>query len=344
MRRRYVRGLCVWMAMLLLTLGLSACGSAQTEKETESLGIETEEKEEGKSLKIIAVMFPEYDWLREILGERLEEVELEMLLDSGIDVHSYEPSLEDILEISSCDLFVYAGGESSEWVDEVLKQSQNPQRKVLSLLELLGSEAKEEEYVEGMERTEEHEAHEGEEEESEYDEHVWLSLRNAERFTQSIADTLGELDEENAEYYQSRQEAYRQKLADLDERYQMVVEAAPQKTLIFGDRFPFRYLTEDYGLSYYAAFAGCSTEINASFETIVFLADKMKELEISKILTIEKSDEKIAKTVLETANLSEAEILTLDSLQSVNQKEIEEGKTYLSTMEENLEVLQKALQ
>lgn len=330
--------------MLLLILGLSACSSAQTEKETESLGIETEEKEEGKSLKIIAVMFPEYDWLREILGERLEEVELEMLLDSGIDVHSYEPSLEDILEISSCDLFVYAGGESSEWVDEVLEQSQNPQRKVISLLELLGSEAKEEEYVEGMEQAEEEEAHEGHDEEGEYDEHVWLSLRNAERFTQSLADTLGELDEENAQYYQNRQEAYRQKLADLDESYQAVVEAAPKKTLIFGDRFPFRYLTDDYGLSYYAAFAGCSTEINASFETIVFLANKMKELEISNILTIEKSDEKIAKTVLETANLSEAEILTLDSLQSVNQKEIEEGKSYLSTMEENLEVLQKALQ
>ena len=202
----------------------------------------------------MTTIFPEYDWVRQIAGEEADQMDITMLLDNGVDLHSYQPTAEDIMKVSDCDLFVYVGGESDAWVDDALKQAKNKDMQVVNLLDVLGNSAKEEEVIEGMEPEEEEEG--GEEEEPEYDEHVWLSVKNAEVLSKAIADALKKADPDHKDIYQENASAYSEKLKDLDAKYQEVVDGASQKTLLFGDRFPFRYLVDDYGLSYYAALVG----------------------------------------------------------------------------------------
>ncbi|MGN0346249.1 MAG: metal ABC transporter substrate-binding protein, partial [Lachnospiraceae bacterium] len=178
----------------------------------------------------------------------------------------------------------------------------------------------------------------------EYDEHIWLSLRNADLLCGLIAEKLAIVDEENSDLYEANAQQYRQQLLSLDQEFQTVVDASPIKTVLFGDRFPFRYLTEDYGLDYYAAFSGCSADSEASFETITFLAGKVDELGLHTILILESNDGKIAQTIRETTTTKNQQILTMDSLQSVSAEEVANGVTYLSLMKENCRVLQQALQ
>ena len=294
-------------------------------------------------MKIITTIFPEYDWVMNVLGDKKDNFDVSMLLDSGIDLHSYAPTPKDIVSISSCDLFVYVGGESDEWVDDVLKEAKNKEMKVINLMEILGDKAKEEEIIEGMEGEEEEEE-EGEEEGPEYDEHVWLSLNNSELFIQAISDNLSILDKDNANYYKGNADTYINNLKALDAEYKDSVSKANKDTLLFADRFPFRYLVDDYSLKYYAAFIGCSAETEASVETMSFLVNKVNELNLKVILKIESSDGKIAETVKKNANNSEEiTILTMDSIQSASTKEYAGGRNYLSMMQSNLEVLKKAL-
>ncbi len=337
--------------MLIMTaLCLTACGDKVSKSEAK-----------GKSLNIVTTIFPEYDWVREILGDRAKDAEITMLLDNGVDLHSYQPTAQDIMKISSCDLFIYVGGESDEWVEDALKTAVNKDMTVINLLEALGDKVKAEEIVEGMEHEhdhdhdheegEDHDHEEGEdhdhdhdhEHEEETDEHVWLSLRNAEILCDAIADALKKIDSANAETYDNNVKAYKDKLNDLDGKYTEAVNAASVKTLLFGDRFPFRYLTDDYGLNYYAAFSGCSAESEASFETILFLAGKVSELKLPAIMTIESANGRIAETVKENTDTKDQKILVLDSMQSVTSKNVSEGATYLKIMESNLEVLKEAL-
>ncbi|WP_230397383.1 metal ABC transporter substrate-binding protein [Novisyntrophococcus fermenticellae] len=308
---------------------LSACGNENDSQE--------------KSLQIVTTIFPEYDWVREILGADADHTELTMLLNNGVDLHSYQPTAEDILKISTCDLFIYVGGESDAWVEDALQEATNKNMRVINLLDVLGSSAKEEELVEGME-SEEGEESGAEEEGPEYDEHVWLSLKNTQVFVHEIADNLAEIDSQNADKYQNNAAAYNEKLASLDEDYKSTLDASSQKTLLFGDRFPFRYLVDDYGLSYYAAFVGCSAETEASFETIAFLAGKTEELGLTCVLTIESSDQKIAQTIIDNTQTKDQNILTLDSMQSATSEDAANGVTYLSVMDSNLSVLKEALQ
>ena len=302
-------------------------------------------------LSVVCTIFPEYDWVSEILGENKDNVELTLLLDNGVDLHSYQPSVQDIAKISACDLFIYVGGESDAWVDDALKNATNKDMKVINLLEVLGDKVKTEETVEGMEHEheheegEEHEHEEGEEHEheEESDEHVWLSLKNAEILCAEITSELSALDKDNAAVYESNFAAYKEKLAALDKSYSSAVKNAKYKTLVFGDRFPFRYLVDDYDLIYYAAFAGCSAETEASFETIAFLAGKVDELSLPAVCTIEGKEHKIAETVKENTAAKDQKIVTFDSMQSTTSQDIENGVTYLSVMENNLIALKEAL-
>ena len=298
----------------------------------------------GGALKIVAGMFPEYDWVREILGDNPGGGELTLLMDSGADLHSYQPTAEDMMRISSCDVFIYTGGVSSQWARDALKGAVNPDMIVIDLLDTLGEQAKEEVHVEGMQDAHEHD-HEGagHEEEEELDEHVWLSLRNASFLCGEIGAALEKADPSNKDVYASNTAAYQAKLAELDRQYQDVTDRAKVRTLLFGDRFPFLYLAEDYGLSYYAAFSGCSAETEASFETVAFLAAKADEIPVSCVLTIDGSDKRIAETIVRSTRNRDQKILTLNSMQSIAGKQIREGVTYLSVMEENLAVLQEAL-
>lgn len=293
-----------------------------------------------EKIRIVTTIFPEYDWVREILGDKADSAEITMLLDNGVDLHSYQPTADDIIRISDCDLFVYVGGESDGWVEDALKSAANRDRKVINLLEILGDSVKEEETVEGMQEEEEgHEDHE----EKEYDEHVWLSLKNAKTLVGAISAALQELDPDNKDAYAANADAYGQKLSALDAEYQKAVSAGTYKTLLFGDRFPFRYLVDDYGLSYYAAFAGCSAESEASFETVSFLARKVEELKLPCILTIEGKNHKIAETIVQNTAGKNQKILTMDSMQSTTSQDVARGTTYLSLMAKNLDVLKEAL-
>lgn len=510
-----------YISILMLTVMilscLSACGKSNNTVTGNSSDFPSNNNSEGKQLKIVTTIFPEYDWVKQILGDISDNAEITMLLDNGVDLHSYQPTTEDIMKISNCDLFIYVGGESDEWVEGALQEAVNKDMKVINLLDVLGDSVKTEETVEGMQEEHNHEhshdeeitiddiadrtlsdfdgewkslypyllngdlddycehkaeddddsnssmetyyekyksawaceidhikinnnqitftysdgktvtaeytyagyqttsnedgaissvryqfetdnadapkfvqfndhGHEpgkaehfhiyfgnnsfeelmdsktnpffvkeslsvdeileellGHEHEEEKDEHVWLSLKNAQILCQTISDTLQEIDPENKDVYSSNASAYIEKLFELDTQYQAVTNAASQKTLLFGDRFPFRYLVDDYGLSYYAAFAGCSAETEASFETITFLASKVDELHLNNVITLEKSDQKIAQTIIQNTQDKNQKILVMDSMQSTTSEDILNGTTYLSVMESNLDVLQEAL-
>ena len=482
---------------------------------------------EEKKLSIVTTIFPIYDWARQIVGDH-DNVEITMLLDNGTDLHSYQPTAQDILKVSTADLFIYVGGESDEWVEDVLETAQNPSLVAINLVAAMGDAIKMEEIVEGME----HEHEEGEEhghdhaheeielediqnrplsdfagewqsllplllageldafcehkaeedgdesttketyfakyasnwacdavtmkitdatisftdengstvtgtytyagftpilaedgdvksvryqyvtesagapkyvqfndhgyqagdaehfhvyfgndsfdalltassnpyfvpaamtiagileqltghshdehhhEEEETDEHVWLSLRNAETLCKVIAEKLSKIDPDRTAQYQANEIAYEAQLIALDKAYAETVNAAQYKTVLFGDRFPFRYLVDDYGLTYYAAFSGCSAESEASFQTIVFLAQKVDELNLPAVLTIEHPKTRIAETVVSTSQARNARILSMDSMQSITTRDVQAGVTYLSVMENNLAVLKEAL-
>ncbi len=366
-----------FMLSLMLLIGLVPCAGVA----------------ESKPVTVVTTIFPIYDWARQIIGEN-ENTNLVLLLDNGVDLHSYQPSAQDIMTISTADLFIYVGGESDEWVEDVLESAMNPDLVSISLTETMGEDLKTEEIVEGMEHEHDHdheheheededhdhdheededhdhededhdhdEEHDHEEEhdedhdhdeehdhdhehehEEEYDEHVWLSLRNARKLTAAIAEALAGIDAANADAIRANAAAYDAKLQDLDAKYTEVVENASLKTVLFADRFPFRYMTDDYGLTYFAAFTGCSAESEASFATIAFLANKADELNLPAVLTIEGGNHKIADTVITTASNPDRKVLTMNSMQSVTEEDVENGMNYLSMMEENLVVLKEAL-
>jgi len=314
---------------LVLALGLlSGCGGVPAQTDD-------------GALKIVTTVFPVYDWTRQLLGDQAENASLTMLLDTGVDLHSFQPTAADILSISTCDLFIYVGGESDFWVADALQEAANKDMVVINLMDELGDRAKEEEIVEGM-QAEEEEEEEGEEE-PEYDEHIWLSMKNAAFLCDRIADALEEIDPDHAADYAANAEGHIAALSELDARYASAVADGTFDTLLFGDRFPFRYLTDDYGISYYAAFVGCSAETEASFETILFLANKTDELGLTHVMTIEGGDHRIAETIIQNTQEKNQQILALDSMQSVTAKDVEAGVTYLSVMEKNLDVLTEAL-
>lgn len=323
-------------AVLSVAIILVACTNSKSNNNST-----TKNNDDKSKISIVTTIFPEYDWVGQILGENQANVDLTMLLDNGVDLHSYQPSADDMVKISKCDLFVYVGGESDAWVDDALKSAQNKNMKVINLLDVLGNSVKEEEQVEGMQAEEEEK--EGEEEGPEYDEHVWLSLKNAKTLCSSITDALCEMDSKNADVYKKNLNEYTKNLDALDKEYQQAVNSAKYDTLVFGDRFPFRYMVDDYSLKYYAAFVGCSAETEASFETIKFLANKVDELGVTTVLTIEDPKHKIAQTVVENTKEKNQKILALNSMQSVTSDDVKNGETYLNVMQSNLDVLKQAL-
>ena len=435
------------LALLMLASVLAGCASEQVNNDTNpetkpDASANTDvnakpaaEKAPEKSLKIVTTIFPEYDWVREVLVDQAENDELTMLLDNGVDLHSYQPTADDIVKISDCDLFIYVGGESDGWVDDALKNATNKDMKVINLLEVLGDSVKAEEVVEGMQETEHDHDHDHSKEVSTFedDEVQDRSLSDWAGDWQSaypfvLDGTLedafaamaekGEMTaEEYRTYYQNGYKtditnidiegdhieftyedskkvgsnykyvgyyiqnwstgtkaamyrfeaedkdsgapvyiefndhmiepaaaaAYIEKLSALDGEYQAAVDAATYKTVLFGDRFPFRYLVDDYGLSYYAAFVGCSAETEASFETVSFLAKKVDESKLPCVLTIEGAQHKISETIVQNTAEKNQKVLTMDSMQSTTSNDVASGTTYLSVMEKNLSVLKEAL-
>lgn len=314
------RTLSLLLAAVLLLGTLSGCGSAPAQKE------------DGK-LQIVATIWPVYDWVRNLTAGS-DGVSLTLLLDSGVDMHSFQPTAADIIKLSACDVLLYVGGESDEWIGDAIEEAVNRELVAVNLMEVLTPRLQNEEYVEGMQHSEEHTGA------PERDEHIWLSLENARLCCAAIAQTLEEKDPAHAALYAENEAKYAEALAALDGAYRSGIESAARDTLLFADRFPFRYLTEDYGLHYYAAFAGCEAETEASFETLAFLANKTKELALPAVLVIDGSDQKLARAVVQSAGVTGCEICCLNSMQSTRPTD---ASTYLSIMEENLAVLKTAL-
>ncbi len=375
--------ICLSACFAMITGCLSGCGNTASAKTTGT--------DDGEFL-IVATIYPEYDWVMNVLGDNPAGARVELLLDDGVDMHSYQPTVEDLMKVSSADMFIYVGGESDEWVEGAINNMTNKDAVVINLLDALGDKVYEEETVEGMQEEEHHHHHDEDEdededhdhhdhdedededhdyhdhdedededhdhhdedededhdhhdeEEIEYDEHVWLSLRNAAVLTDAIAEGLAETDKENADLYRSNAESYIAKLDELDGKYSSAVEASANKTILFGDRFPFRYMVSDYGLEYFAAFSGCSAETEASFDTVIFLSKKVDELGLHAVLTIDGSSEDVARTIVSNTSSKDQQILQMNSMQSVTADDIKGGMTYLSVMEENLEVLKAALE
>lgn len=278
---------------------------------------------------IIATNFPAYDFAREIT--KGSDIEVKMLLKPGSESHDYEPSPKDIISISKASMFIYVGGESDEWVDDLLDTIDTSNIQIVKMIDEVN--AVYEETVDGM-------TIEEDEEEEEYDEHVWTSPRNVIAISRAITDKVHKIDPENYSLYESNYSSYKFKLEELDNSFKDVVNNSNRKELIFADRFPFRYFVDDYGLGYYAAFPGCSSETEASAKTISFLINKVKEDNIPVILTIEFSNKKIAKTISKETG---AKILEFNSAHNISKEDFENGKTYLDIMNDNLKVLKEAL-
>ncbi len=340
-RKKFMKKICI---LLIIILAFACCATACQSTDSDD------------RIQIVVSIYPVYDWVCEIVGDSADNVNITLLLDNGNDMHSYEPSVSETVQILEADMFIYVGGESDEWVGDILDNNDTSTLTVINLVEVLGDDTLDEEVVEGMEDAhdhddccdEDHDHDHDDEEDAETDEHVWLSLNNAMTIGTAIEAELSAIDADNATTYSANLSAYTAELEALDALYESAVASAVKEYVLFGDRFPFIYLFNDYSISYYAAFTGCSTATEASAETIAFLVDKVVELELDVILIIDGSDASIASTILSNAitadsSRQDTQILTLDSMQSVVLSGLDAEYSYLSVMASNLEVLELAL-
>ena len=284
-------------------------------------------KKSSDKLKIVATNFPAYDFSRAVVGD---EAEVKMLLSPGAEMHDFEPTPQDIIDIKNSDLFVYVGGESDEWVDDVLNDIDVDRTKVLKMMDVVS--VVEEDVVEGME-AEEGEQAEGE---AEYDEHVWTSPKNAKKIVQAI---LAKVSDKSANFKKNADE-YVAELEGLDAELRAVVGDAKRKTLIFGDRFPLRYFVDEYGLNYFAAFPGCAEQTEASSKTISFLIDKVKTEKVPVVFKVELSSGKIAETIAQETG---AKVLEFNAVHNVSMDDFKAGATYVTLMKKNVLALKEAL-
>ena len=295
-------------------------------------------KDNENKLTIVTTNFPSYDFARAVVKDN-KDVELKMLLKPGAESHDFEPTPQDIIDIKNSDLFIYTGGESDEWISDILDDIDTDKTKVIKMMDLV--DALEEEIVEGME-DEEHEEEEEhhDEEEVEYDEHVWTSPVNAIKIVNALKGEVVSIDNDNKKVYEDSAKEYTDKLEKIDNEFKDIVKNAKRKEIIFGDRFPLRYFASEYNLKYYAAFPGCSAQTEASAKTISYLVDKVKEDKIPVVFHIELSNGKIAEAISKETG---AKVLEFNTAHNISQKDFDAGVTYVDIMEENTKVLKEAL-
>lgn len=292
--------------------------------------------EQGGRISVVSTLFPPYDFVRQIAGDFAE---VTLLLPAGSESHTYEPTPQDILRIQNCDVFLYIGGESETWIKEVLDSMDTSDMRVIRLMDCV--ENLTEELVEGMEaHEEEHAGEPGAADEPAYDEHIWTSPTNAVLMSNAIAAALEGADPAHADAYRANADAYAVQLQDLDATFRQIAATAKRHTLVFGDRFPFRYFMDAYGFSYYAAFPGCAEEAEPSAATVAFLIDRVRAEEIPVVFYIELSNERMADTICEATG---AKKLLLHSCHNVSKTDFENGATYISLMLQNAENLKEAV-
>ncbi|RGY96344.1 metal ABC transporter substrate-binding protein [Clostridium sp. AM58-1XD] len=328
-------------AGILLILTAAGCGNrihgeySDIDKEADAYRFESRAGEDENSrLSVVTTIFPYYDFIRQVAGER---VELSMVVPAGMDSHSFEPTPADMRLIQEADLLICNGGAMEHWMGEALQAIDTSHMEVITMMDYV--ELFEEDHVEGMEEEEVHD-HDGHEEEIEYDEHIWTSPRNAVIIVGKIRDALIAADPQGAEDYRKNAGSYIASLEKLDEEMKTVMKDRKRNMIILGDKFPFRYLAEEYGLDYRAAFSGCSTDTEPSARTIAYLIDKIKEKNIPAVYYLELSSHRVAEIISEETG---AEPLLLHSCHNVTRIEFESGITYLQLMEGNVENLRKGL-
>lgn len=284
-----------------------------------------ENAEDNSRLKIVATLFPQYDFAKQITGDNAE---VTLLLTPGSESHTYEPTPKDVSKIQQADIFLYIGGESEVWVDEVLESAQNKNLKTVRLMD----------YINPIEES--HEDDEHDHDETEYDEHIFTSLRNSQVLLDEICNAVCEEDKENEETYQKNADAYSEKISELDTKFTDMIDNAQRKTVVFGDRFPFAYFAKDYGLDCHAAFSGCSSETEASSATISSLIDIVKKDNVPTVFYIEFSSQSIASKIADASGVKTA---LLHSCHNISKEDFENGTTYVDLMTQNYQNLSEAL-
>ena len=316
---------------------LTGCGTGRAEDASEKA------QDDGR-ISVVTTIFPQYDFVRQIAGD---SVDLKMLLKPGEETHSYEPTPQDIIAIQNSDIFIYVGGENDAWVEDILDSMPDAGMRTLKLIDCV--DTVEEEHVEGMQEQpghshEEEEYHGDETEEAhsvhEIDEHVWTSPVNASAIVDEIKELLAQTDPDNRQRYEENAEAYEAELAALDAAFREVVDNPGRRLVIFGDRFPFRYFADEYGLDYYAAFPGCASDTEPSAAVMAFLINKVAEEKVPAVLKMELSNENIANAIAEATG---TEVRTFYSCHNLTAEEFENGETYLSMMQKNVETLKEVL-
>ena len=306
------------------------------------------EKSDDKIKKIVVTIFPIYDFTKNIIGDNLD---LQMIIKPGIEIHSFNATPANIIDIQNADVFIYIGGESEAWAEKIVQSMDTNGKKIVKLIDYV--KALDEEIIEGMEHDEDHN-HEDELNHQEhdndinaahthegiYDEHIWTSPKNAQLMVNAICENISEIDSGNADFYKENASKYNKELEVLDNEIREAVNSSKRKNIVFGDRFPFRYLANEYGLEYRAPFTGCSSQVDASPKTIAYLINYIKDNNIPYLYYIELSNEKIANTLIEQTGVSK---LKLHSGQNVSKEEFNSGISYLSIMKDNLENLKKGL-
>lgn len=337
-----------------LALGLlSGCGAISggaAQKPANTAAADAKGAGEKKSVSVLTTVFPIYDWTKNIIGSNPGNVKLGLLLDKGVDMHSFRLTAEDVVKIANADVFIFNGGDSDDWVEDALENlAENDKErgiegdlmKALSgkkIVDLMGSMP-----ADMLLPVPEHDHEHEHEHEHEHDEHIWLSLKNATLCCDAICKVLCDADPENAGAYKKNLENYKAKLSALDGRYKAAVQGAKHKTVVFADRFPFVYLMNDYGITYNAAFSGCSTDVNASFEKVKELTSKLEELGLPAVFKIETGKDDLAKTIINGTKAKDQQILEMNSLQTIKADQVEAGLDYLEIMSRNLESLKLGL-
>lgn len=297
------------------------------------ININFKKSENENGLKIVTTIFPYYDFARAVVGN---DDNIHLLVSPGGEIHSYEPTPSDIIKIQNADVFIYNGGENDAWVDNILNTIDTSTITVIKMMDYVDVYEEDNEWIYGETNVEEDYG-----DELEYDEHIWTSPKNAMKLVETISNKLIDMDKKNKELYELNSKNYIEEIRKIDNEIQEIVDNSKTKLLIFGDRFPFRYLVEEFGLKYRAAFSGCSTETEPSASTIASLIETIKENKIPVVLYIELSNQKVSNTLAEETG---TKTMCLQSCQSISKKDFEEGKTYVTIMQENVETLKEALQ
>ncbi len=315
-------------AILAVVLSLTLAGCGRRADTTDN----------GK-LNVVCTLFPYYDFVRQIGGDA---VSAQLLVPAGRETHSFEPTPLDVIAMSRADVFIWNGGESELWVEDVLDAAGEDIPYRLAMMEQV--ETYREEYAEGMQGGHDHDhddhLHDGHEEDIEYDEHIWTSPVNAMALCRAICGTLCQADPDNADGYRARLENYLLELQALDETFRDIVDGTARRLVVFGDRFPLLYFCREYGLDYRAAFHGCAGDTEPSLSTLKYLIDLVDGQDIPVVYTIELSSQKVAQAIAETTG---AQVRTFHSCQTVSRAEFDGGATYISLMSANAAVLKEGL-